>query len=541
MQEDLYIPMLGEILVERKVITREDLEEALEEQKTSRKRLGKILIDKGKVSQSDILNALSFKYHAQIKIAEATLSYIDRLKKTRIPIRVKLSILMTFLVVIIMSFLSIFYFQSQRDEFITQTMRLGKALVSNLSYNSSVPLLEDDEATLHILLEEISKVEDITYAMIGRSGIIKAHTDINKIGQPYQSLQNAPVLRKDEKITIFRYHDGIREILDFVVPIEFGGVEIGSIHVGISLESLQKRVRKTLLFVVTLAALIIASVVAVSFYISTKFSKPIYNLVEGTEKIKDGNYNHTIDVSSNDEIGDLTVAFNNMTDGLRKKEIMQDAFGKYVTPEIVDMILQHPDESWLKGEIIDATVMFADIRGFTSFSEQRDPAEVVNVLNEYFTMATDVIFRYGGHVDKFIGDEIMSVFGAIIAEKNHPVKAVMTAVSLQKELQDINLKKKTEGDAAIRIGIGINTGELIAGNIGSNKRMEYTVIGDTVNLASRLTRLAGPDEIVISNSVYKMVSDFIIAEEVEPVTVKGKAEPVLTYKVKGVREGVGLV
>ncbi|MBM4272699.1 MAG: HAMP domain-containing protein, partial [Deltaproteobacteria bacterium] len=369
----------------------------------------------------------------------------------------------------------------------------------------------------------------------------KAHTDINKIGQPYQSLQNAPVLRKDEKITIFRYHDGIREILDFVVPIEFGGVEIGSIHVGISLESLQKRVRKTLLFVVTLAALIIASVVAVSFYISTKFSKPIYNLVEGTEKIKDGNYNHTIDVSSNDEIGDLTVAFNNMTDGLRKKEIMQDAFGKYVTPEIVDMILQHPDESWLKGEIIDATVMFADIRGFTSFSEQRDPAEVVNVLNEYFTMATDVIFRYGGHVDKFIGDEIMSVFGAIIAEKNHPVKAVMTAVSLQKELQDINLKKKTEGDAAIRIGIGINTGELIAGNIGSNKRMEYTVIGDTVNLASRLTRLAGPDEIVISNSVYKMVSDFIIAEEVEPVTVKGKAEPVLTYKVKGVREGVGLV
>lgn len=216
---------------------------------------------------------------------------------------------------------------------------------------------------------------------------------------------------------------------------------------------------------------------------------------------------------------------------------MQDAFGKYVTSEIVDMILQNPDEKWFEGEIINATVMFADIRDFTSFSEKRDPAEVVNVLNEYFTMATEIIFKYGGHVDKFIGDEIMSVFGAIVAQKGHSAKAVMAAVALQNEIKNINLNKQTSEDVAIRIGIGINTGELIAGNIGSNRKMEYTVIGDTVNLASRLTRLAGSDEIVISDSVYHMVSDIVIAEPVEPVVVKGKAQPVLTYRVKGVREG----
>ena len=537
MKENDRNPMLGEILVERNVISKEDLQEALEDQKTSKQRLGKILIGKGRVSQSDIFKALSFKYHAQIIITEATLSYIERIKKVRIPIRVKLSIFMTLMVVIIMSFLSFFYFQSQRDEFITQTVRLGKAIVSNLSYNSSVPLLEDDEATLHILLEEISKVEDINYAMIGRSGLIKAHTDINRIGQPYESLRNAALLQKDDKVTIYKYHDGTKEILDFSAPIEFGKVEIGTIHVGISLDSLQKKIRRTLLFVLTLTVLIIIVCVGVSFYMSTRFSKPIYNLVEGTGKIKNGNFNHRIEVSRNDEIGDLTVAFNDMIEGLRKKEVMQDAFGKYVTSEVVDMILQNPDEKWFKGKIIDATVMFADIRGFTSFSEKRDPAEVVNVLNEYFTMATEIIFKYGGHVDKFIGDEIMSVFGAIVEQKGHPAKAVMAAVALQNELKDRNLQKQKSEDTAIRVGIGISTGELIAGNIGSNKRMEYTVIGDIVNVASRLTRLAGPDEIVISDSVYQMVSDIVVAEQVEPVAVKGKAEPVLTYKVNGIRDG----
>ncbi len=113
-------------------------------------------------------------------------------------------------------------------------------------------------------------------------------------------------------------------------------------------------------------------------------------------------------------------------------------------PKIVDMILQNPDEKWFKGEIINATVMFADIRGFTSFSEKRDPTEVVNVLNEYFTMATEIIFKYGGHVDKFIGDEIMSVFGAIVEQKGHPAKAVMAAVALQNELKDRNLKNKNQ-------------------------------------------------------------------------------------------------
>jgi adenylate cyclase len=225
-----------------------------------------------------------------------------------------------------------------------------------------------------------------------------------------------------------------------------------------------------------------------------------------------------------------------MAEGLRKKEIIQDAFGKYVAPEVVDMILKHPDEKWLKGQKLVATVMFADIRGFTSFSENTVPEEVIAFLNNYFTLATEIIFQYDGHVDKFIGDEVMAVFGVLLEHEDHPARAVMAAVALQKELNTVNLKLESSGKKPVKVGIGINVGELIVGNIGSKKRMEYTVIGDTVNIASRLTRLAGPDEIIISDSVYQKVSEVVIVEALDPVMVKGKSAPARIYRVKGINQ-----
>jgi adenylate cyclase len=533
--------LLGEILVERRVITEADLQDALDEQKISKNRLGKILIGKGKASPTDILNALSLKltYSTQTEIKRSTLSFIDRLKNTRIPIKVRLSVFITLLVVIIMAFLSFFYFRSQRDEFISQTVRLGKAIVVNLAYNSSVPLLEDDEANLHILLEEVSKIEDIEYAMIlGKTELIRAHTDINKVNQPYDYIYGATILQSDDQLEIKRYYDKTKETLDFYMPVEFNKVKVGGIHVGISLETLQKKISETRLFVISLTLLIISAGIGISFFISTQFSKPIYMLVNGTREIKNGNYNFKIDLLSNDELGDLTASFNDMAEGLRKKEIIQDAFGKYVAPEVVDMILKHPDEKWLKGKKLEATVMFADIRGFTSFSENTIPEEVIAVLNNYFTLATEIIFQYDGHVDKFIGDEVMAVFGVLLEHEDHPARAVMAALALQKELNTANLKLENSGKKPVKVGIGINVGELIVGNIGSKKRMEYTVIGDTVNFASRLTRLAGPDEIIISDSVYQKVSEVVIVEALDSVMVKGKSAPVKIYRVKGINQQV---
>ncbi len=525
--------LIGEILIEQGKITEADIQEALKEQKTNKIYIGKILIAKGLVSSTDILAALSL----QDKIRKSNLSLVNRLKYKRIPIRVRLSIFITLLIVIIMSFLSFFYVRSQVADFIIQTTRVGKAIVVNLAYNSSVPLLEDDEATLHILLAEVAKIEDIDYAMIlDKAGVIKAHTDVNKINTPYEPLKNTMVMQKVDNLEIQKYQEGKKEILNFSTPVEFNKVNVGAIHVGISLESLQKKISKTRLFVMTLTFLIVLAGIGISFLISTKFSKPIHMLVSGTREIKNGNYDHRIELLSNDEIGDLTTAFNDMADGLQKKEIIQDAFGKYVTPEIVDLILENPGEKWLKGEKIDVTVMFADIRGFTSFSEKTEPEKVVSLLNDHFTMATEIIFKYGGHVDKFIGDEIMAVFGALAQYEDHAARALTAAVALQDEIKAANIKLEGSGKNPVKIGIGLNSGEVIAGNIGSQKRMEYTVIGDTVNLASRVTRLAGPDEVIISDFVYRKVADIAIVEELDPVTVKGKSAPIQTYRVKGLTQ-----
>jgi adenylate cyclase len=385
----------------------------------------------------------------------------------------------------------------------------------------------------------VSKIEDIAYAMIlDKTGVIKAHTDINKVNKIYETLNNATSSQITDSMEIQKFFDGNREILDFSMPVEFSKVKVGAVHVGISLDTLQEKISKTRIFVASLTFMIILAGIGISFLISTKLSKPIHMLADGIKEIEDGNYDYSIMPSNNDEIGDLTTAFNNMSDGLRKKEIIQDAFGKYVTPEIVDLILQNPDEKWLKGKKFDVTVMFADIRGFTSLSEKTDPEQVVTLLNDHFTMATETIFKYGGHVDKFIGDEIMAVFGAPVEYEDHAARALFAAVALQNEINTTNIKLERLGKNPVKIGIGLNSGEVIAGNIGSQKRMEYTVIGDTVNLASRVTRLAGPDEVIISDFVYKKVSDIAVVKELDPVTVKGKSAPIQTYKVKGLTQQV---
>jgi adenylate cyclase len=528
--------LLGSILVDQKIITEQDLQDALEEQKRSSKRLGDILMARGLATQKDLMEAFSLQLQHQSDTTkqEPLLPFTSRIKEARIPIRVRLAVVITLLIVFIMSSASYFFYSSQKDEFLTQTFRFGTALVSNLSHNSSVALLENDEASLHILIEELSKMQDINYVMVlDKSGKIKAHSDITKIDSNYVPIQGATKLSMKDTLEIVKFRQGNYEVLDFMTPIKFSQVSLGAVHVGISMESLKKKTERFGIFILLLTTVLVLIGIGVSFYIGTQFSKPIINLVQGTMEIKHGNFSYRSERCRNDELGDLTLAFNDMAEGLRKKEVIQDAFGKYVNPEIVDMILKNPDNQWFQGKKIPATVMFTDIRGFTSFSEKTAPEEVVAALNEHFTTATAIILSHGGHVDKFIGDAVLAVFGALMEYDDHAERAVRTAVALQEAIRMEN-SIRTDSRQQLRIGIGINSGEVIAGNIGSQQRMEYTVIGDTVNLASRLTGIAGPGEIIISGSTYGLSTKKMNATKLDPVSVKGKSEPIEIYRVDGV-------
>ena len=533
--------LLGRVLVDKNIVTEKDLNEALEEQRRSSRRLGDILIARGLATQKDILDAFSLQIHHRLETDMEPVvpsSYFNRITEIRIPIRIKLALFITALIVFIMTVASYFFYSSQKEEFIVQTMRFGTAIAGNLSHNASVPLLENDEASLNILLEEVSKLQDVHYALaINKAGLVIAHSDIQKIDRIYAPIANPTQITRNDSTEIIRYREKGKEILDFSTPIKFDNITLGAIHIAISLETLQKKIQRFGIIALLLTGVLVIIGVGVSFYISSNFSQPITDLVHGTVEIKQGNFSFRSEKRSNDELGDLTLAFKDMAEGLRKKEVIQDAFGKYVNPEIVNMILKNPDSQWFHGKKIPATVMFTDIRGFTAFSEKTSPEQVVAVLNNHFTIATEIIIKHGGHLDKFIGDAVLAVFGVLLEYDDHAERAVRAAVDLQQALH----KERTEqnqNSTGIHIGIGINSGEVIAGNIGSQQRMEYTVIGDTVNIASRLTEIAGSDEIILSESTYRLSEKMITTKKLEPVTVKGKNEPLAIYLVAdGIQEG----
>jgi adenylate cyclase len=191
----------------------------------------------------------------------------------------------------------------------------------------------------------------------------------------------------------------------------------------------------------------------------------------------------------------------------------------------------------LGGESLKVTILFTDIRSFTSISERMDPQQLVGLLNEYFSEMVGIVMQEDGVVDKYIGDAIMAVFGAPVPKPEDAVNAVRAAVRMRQALQDLNRRLEARGVPTLRTGIGIHTGEVVAGNIGSEKRMEYTVIGDAVNLASRLesnTKELGVN-VLISEDTYQLTKHVVEARAVREITVKGRKQPVMTYEVLGLK------
>lgn len=224
-----------------------------------------------------------------------------------------------------------------------------------------------------------------------------------------------------------------------------------------------------------------------------------------------------------------------IVDDATETEFIKDSFSKYVTRQVVEKILSDKGQIKLHGERQHVTVLFADIRGFTKLAERMEPEDVVNLLNRHFDRVVDIIFKYAGTLDKYIGDNVMAVFGAPIKSDNDEEKAVMAAVEMQSEIEKFNRSNKSEAHAIISVGIGINTGEAVVGNIGSEKRMDYTVIGDTVNVADRIQSSALGGEILISASTYKKIKGIFMCHELPPLAAKGRQNPISVFKVIGIK------
>lgn len=222
----------------------------------------------------------------------------------------------------------------------------------------------------------------------------------------------------------------------------------------------------------------------------------------------------------------------------RERKKIKGAFTYYVSSSVVNEMLKHPEKLKLGGDRKELSVLFSDIRGFTTIAEGLTPEDLVHLLNEYLTVMTDIVFKYDGTLDKYMGDAIMAIYGAPLDLPNHPSKACHSALEMIKELKKLNQKWMAEGKRPMDIGIGINTGPMMVGNMGSEQRFDFTVMGDSVNLGSRLEGVnkSYKTNVIISEYTYENVKDEFVCMELDSVRVKGKKQPVKIFSLTGYKD-----
>lgn len=231
----------------------------------------------------------------------------------------------------------------------------------------------------------------------------------------------------------------------------------------------------------------------------------------------------------------IVVGFHYVEELLERRRVT-DIFGRYVAPEVVNQILKNGEEGLkLGGTRRELTVLFVDIRGFTPLSEKAEPEEIVEILNEYLDLAANCIFKFEGTLDKFIGDAAMAIFNAPLLLEDHPMRAVEAAWAMKEGSAALERKLIERFGFGVEFGLGIHTGPAVFGNIGSKSRMDYTAIGDTVNTTARLESNAKPGQIIMSDAVYQVVKDRVIANALGEIKVKGKEQGISIYELEGLK------
>jgi len=315
-------------------------------------------------------------------------------------------------------------------------------------------------------------------------------------------------------------------------PTRMGGYGVAS---ALDVTKIREIVTRNLLY--ALGVLSVAAFVSlfIGIRLASTMSTAIKKLRDALKGIAAQEYPQVDAIHTGDELEDLATGFNVMATKLQALDEMKKKMGKHMSQKVMQYLLTH-DES-LGGQKLVVTIVFTDIRSFTSISENMDAQALVGLLNEYFTEMVSIVIQEDGIVDKFIGDAIMIVFGAPEPEEHAPLRAVRTAVGMRRALAKLNVRLKERGIEPLRTGIGIHTGEVVAGSIGHAERREYTVIGDAVNLASRLesaTKELGVN-VLISEDTYELTKGSIDARPVKQIHVKGRARPVMTYEVLGMK------
>lgn len=406
------------------------------------------------------------------------------------------------------------------------------------------PLAKDDFGNVtHIVLAEVrldrlqkvfSDVSERSLYLVDDEGRLLAHPN-EKLVLKGESFASVPIVKaalaselKQGKVSYTDAQTG-EALTAGYTKTALGVTAIAVVSDDVILEAARAVKRQSL----HLAGQILSVALLLIFAFSITLTSPIENLAELTAKVAKGDFSVRANIRSRDEVGQLGRSFNQMILGLLERDKVKSMFSKFHGSSVTEDLMK--GDLQLGGSKKMVTVFFSDVRDFTKFSEGHTPEEVVEMLNEYFQVMVSIININGGVVDKFIGDAIMAVWGAPNFTERDSQMAVKAAIEMRLALAQLNEQRQLRGHTAIKIGMGLHRGDAISGTIGSSERMEYTVIGDTVNQASRIeasTKAFGTDLLLSEEMASVVQSDFIL-EVAGSVEVKGKSEALKLFKVRG--------
>jgi class 3 adenylate cyclase len=325
-------------------------------------------------------------------------------------------------------------------------------------------------------------------------------------------------------------------LLAFAAPIRESGVRVGEAQIELDPAVLVEPVVDGARRQLTMAgvALLALGVLAGTIF-AARLVGPLKRLRKGVGQMSVGDVMVRVPPTSHDEVGQLTRAFNEMGDSLAQKQRVQNAFGRYVDDYVLKQLLESAEGEQQTGIEREVTILFADVRSFTRLSEGMKAPDVVALLNEVFQLLSDRILEQGGTIDKFIGDSVMAYFGAPVPHPDHALRAVNAAVQIIDAMAERNRGGKTPGDpkklVPAEVGIGVHTGNVVVGTIGSDRRADFTAVGDAVNVAHRIEKLAPPGGILVSEAVQRRVRGALQLRFEGERQLSGREEPVHVYAV----------
>lgn len=474
-----------------------------------------------------------------------------------LPIVYKLAISLALVVIAGMGVLGAAVVSIQSELMLRQINDFGSTIVTQYAASATELVFTEDELGLQVLTTNLvndprvygaaiyakvaprTEMESTNPASEGEKGEVETASDdlqerlLVQVGQQPFTEETGQSLSRSGP-----------QWLTFTAPISFKGVDAGRAMVTLSGATVSQGFRQTINTLVLMTGVIMLASLAIAYGMSRRLAHPIKRLVDATDELAEGNFDVRLEEQRRDELGQLIVAVNHMATSLREKQQMEGVLSSVVADDVAEHMLSRLDSVGVGSEQVEASVLFVDIVGFTALAENASHEVVVDLLNEYFTYFTRCSRLFFGTVDKFIGDCAMVIFGAPKADPDHRYHAVACAVVMQRLVQRLNRDRQDKGMPQVEVRIGINSGEMMAGLMGSEDRMEYTVVGDAVNLASRLSNLANAGEVLIGEAVYGVdahghatansLRDRIKVSPFSQMTVKGKTEAVATYRVKGV-------